>query len=104
MEGGSFNTSHTIWYGNGFERGASIECIFPNTCYTIRDNSILASSNKRVGGCFYNCITILTTIINTIFFFYNNRDKGAFNESIIFNIRYAIGDSDGGERGAIIES
>lgn len=105
MESSISNTCYAIRDSNRNERGTTIESKICNTRHTIWDNTILTSSNQRIGGNLNNCAAILTTIVNgiTAFDCYGSKPR-ATRESPFPNARYAIWDGDGGEGGATIES
>ena len=55
--------------------GAIIESTPSNACNATRDNSILATGNKRIAFGLYYCIAILPAVIFAIATLYNNACK-----------------------------
>ena len=47
-----------------------------DTCDTIRDDSIAATSNKGIGSCFDDCIAVLATVVDGITTFDYYRSQG----------------------------
>ena len=76
-----------------------------NTRNAVRDNCVLAASNKGIRCSLNNRIAIFATIVSVITAFNYYRGKGgATPESGHSNTRYAFRDSNRGEGGAITES
>ena len=80
------NACNAVWYFNAGKAVATIERLFADAGNTVRDYCILTTNYKCISRGFYNCITIIATIICRIAGFYNNACKaGATTERIISN-------------------
>ena len=98
------NARNAIRDSDRSEGAATIESPISNARDVVGDGGILTASNKGICRFLDNCVAVLAAIVGGITSFYYHRGEGgAIIESLISNVRDAVGDGDRGERGAIIE-
>ena len=105
MECRKSNACNTLWDSDRSEGFAIRESPISNARNGVRDNRVLASSNKCVGRFLDNCVAVVAAIVFGITSFYYHRGEGgARTESTYSNARNAVRNSNRGEGGAKFES